>query len=97
MMQIIIKSFNKESLILYKKFIEKALKKINQKYVIINRPIEIKKITLLKSPHVNKSSMEQFVTKKYCYNLYIKNVIFNKNLNFLLLNKSKTIEFIFKF
>ena len=64
--QLKIKSLNKESLILYKTFLEKHFVRINIKYSVFSLPTKIKKITLLKSPHVNKSAREQFQIKRYC-------------------------------
>ena len=63
--QLKIKSLNKESLNLYKKFLEKIFAKMNVKYYLFNLPTNIKRITLLKSPHVNKSAREQFEIKRY--------------------------------
>ena len=66
--QLKIKSLNKESLNLYKKFLQQTFTKMNLKYNLFNLPINIKRITLLKSPHVNKPAREQFEIKRYSCN-----------------------------
>jgi len=74
-------------------FVLNILKKTKTTYSQVFMPKKIKKITLLKSPHVNKKAREQFQLKK------LKNVIFFKIddkaenlLNFLILNKPKFIK-----
>jgi small subunit ribosomal protein S10 len=97
MIQINLKSLNKESLTLYINFIKKTLKKINLNYKVFNQPNKKKKITLLKSPHVNKTAREQFELKSYKCSFFIDNIIISyKNLYFLLFNKPKTIKLAIK-
>jgi small subunit ribosomal protein S10 len=92
MIKIIIKSINLESLLIYKEFLKKLLQKTNNKFSSINLPIKKKKITLLKSPHVNKKSKEQFQIKTYKFIIIIKENISLQKIKFLLINKPKTIK-----
>jgi small subunit ribosomal protein S10 len=92
-MKLNIKSLDKKSLNLYKIFISQVLEQIGIKYKIFNLPTIKKRVTLLKSPHVNKSAREQFETK------YYKTLIsfdlapeLSKQLNLLVLNKPKTVS-----
>jgi|LauGreSuBDMM15SN_2_FD.fasta_scaffold150043_2 small subunit ribosomal protein S10 len=89
--QIKIKSLNKSSITFYQKFVKNILDKMNIKYSIFNLPVKQKRLTILKSPHVNKSAREQFEVKFYSFILQI-----NKNFNLytlkmLFLNKPKSI------
>jgi small subunit ribosomal protein S10 len=89
--QIKIKSLNKSSITFYQKFVKNILDKMSIKYSIFNLPVKQKRLTILKSPHVNKSAREQFEVKFYSFILQI-----NKNLNLytlkmLFLNKPKSI------
>lgn len=88
---LIIKSVDKDSLVIFKNFIQKQINRENIDYKSFNLPITKKRITLLKSPHVNKSAREQFEIKYYkCFFQFS----FKLKLNFLkllFLNKPKTI------
>ena len=90
-MNIKIKSINQKSLKIYLILIQKILKILNISYNIFNLPVKQKKITLLKSPHVNKTAREQFTIKTY--QVLLKIINFNKFqiLKILSLNKPKTI------
>ena len=58
-------------------------------------PKIVKRVTLLKSPHVNKKSREQFQVSyyKFIVNVYTFKEKFNKNfLKFVILNKPKYIS-----
>jgi small subunit ribosomal protein S10 len=97
MLQIRINSFKLNNLNTYIKFLEKLLKIFNIYYSKISVPTKIKRITILKSPHVFKKAREQFELKVYTKNIIIKNV---KNLNFLknlLINKPKFININIKY
>jgi len=90
--QIKINSINQSILHIYIKFLLKILNKLEVKYTIINLPTAIKRITLLKSPHVHKSSREQFEIKTYKTTFNICSNI-NKNLlQFLIVNKPKSLK-----
>ena len=74
-------------------FISKLLKNLNIKYNLINLPKKIKRITLLKSPHVNKKAMEHFEIRIYKVLIKISNPNINlKILKLLVLNKPKFIK-----
>jgi small subunit ribosomal protein S10 len=89
--QLKIKSLSKDSLNLYKEFLKITLKKININFSLFNLPIKKKRITLLKSPHVNKSSREQFEIKYFNTIFQIKNILSPRLLTILLINKPKVV------
>lgn len=85
--KIVLSSSSKNSITLYLYFLVKILKKFNINYSIVNLPTTKKRITLLKSPHVNKKAKDQFEICYYktivCFDLkssldLIKNLIVNK-------------------
>ena len=92
MIQIKLKSLNKESLILYKAFINQIFKNLNISFNFINLPNKKKILTLLKSPHVNKSAREQFQIKSYKLLILIKSNIDFERLKMIILNKPKTVK-----
>ena len=63
--QLKIKSIDQKSLTIYLKKVKKILEIIGVNYNLFNMPIKRKRITLLKSPHVNKTAREQFEIKSY--------------------------------
>lgn len=92
-----IKSLDKITLFLYITFLKTIFRKINLlEYKIISLPYKKKRITLLKSPHVNKKAREQFEIRVYktiiSFN-FSKNYIF---LNYILINKPKNIKLNFQ-
>ena len=87
-----IKSLHKESIKLYINFLDKILKKIRVEFSIINLPKKKIGLTLLKSPHVNKSAREQFEIRYYSTLLKIKSDIDHKTLELLLINKPKSVS-----
>ena len=89
--QIKIKSLHKESVKLYINFLQKMLRKIKVNFSIIALPEKKNRVTLLKSPHVNKSSREQFEIRYYRTLLKIKSDIDHKTLELLLINKPKSV------
>lgn len=92
MVQINLKSLNKESLHLYKTFLIKILEKISIDYKTFDLPTRRKRVTLLKSPHVNKSAREQFELRAYKSVIYISNKISSEKIKFIIINKPKTIK-----
>jgi small subunit ribosomal protein S10 len=90
--QIKIQSLNKQSTLLYQIFLKKILDKTNVKYSIFNLPLKQKRITLLKSPHVNKSAREQFEIKYYKCFFQFYSKLNPEFLRFLFLNKPKTLR-----
>ena len=89
--QIKIKSLHKESVKLYINFLQKMLRKIKVNFSIIALPEKKNRVTLLKSPHVNKSAREQFEIRYYRTLLKIKSDIDHKALELLLINKPKSV------
>ncbi len=93
--QLSMKSVNSQVLTFYKTFLKKVLLNLNLKYTMIGMPTKIKRITLLKSPHVNKSAREQFEMKTYKTTLDIHN-IHVKSLKYIIFNKPKAVTVAFK-
>jgi len=92
-MKLNIKSLDKKSLNLYKIFINQVLKRLGIKYKVFNLPTKKNRVTLLKSPHVNKSAREQFEVKSY-KTLITFDLIpeLSQQLHLLILNKPKTVS-----
>lgn len=63
--QIKIESVDKQSLKLYKNYLQLLLKLKQIKHTFFSLPLYKKKFTFLKSPHVNKKSKEHFFLFKY--------------------------------
>jgi ribosomal protein S10 len=91
-LQITICSIDKTLLGIYLTFLKNIFKKLNIGYTYTNLPLKIKKITLLKSPHVHKKAREQFEIKKFKKLFIIKNLKLSKYLIFIFLNKPKFIK-----
>ena len=89
--QLKIKSLDQQSLKLYLIKIHKILKILGIKYNTFNLPSKRQRITLLKSPHVNKKAREQFEIKKYSVMIQILSQEKFKILKLLSLNKPKTV------
>ena len=90
--QLKIHSVNKTALTIYLKSLEQFLKKLNIFYSIVHLPSKKKHLTLLKSPHVNKSAREQFEIKTYKTLITFVNLPNSTKLvQFLTLNKPKII------
>jgi len=92
-MKLNLKSLDKKSLNLYKVFINQVLERLGIKYKVFNLPTKKNRVTLLKSPHVNKSAREQFEVKSY-KTLMSFDLIpeLAQQLNLLILNKPKTVS-----
>ena len=86
-----IKSVNKESLYLYQIFLKNIFQKLQINYSLYNLPTKKKRITLLKSPHVNKTAREQFEIKNYRAVIQLNTLLKPTILKFILLNKPKTV------
>lgn len=91
-LQITICSIDKTLLGIYLTFLKNTFRKLNIVYTSTNLPLKIKKITLLKSPHVHKKAREQFEIKKFKKLFIIKNLKLSKYLIFIFLNKPKFIK-----
>lgn len=91
MLKIKINSINYDALKVYTNFLSTILKKKNIDYNITSLPKKIKKITLLKSPHVYKKAREQFQIIRNSKLINVKNKINNNILKFLIINKPKMV------
>jgi len=90
--QIKIKTITKQNTV-YSGFIKNLLNKLNVKYAITYLPKKTKRVTLLKSPHVDKKAREQFQLNTYKTVINIFSEKINKALfNFIILNKPKYIK-----
>ena len=90
--QINIKTFDFNSLIIFVHFIKKILTHLNIKYFFFKLKKKKKRITLLKSPHVNKTSREQFEIKYYHFCLQITSYLKTPLLKWILFNKPSTLQ-----
>jgi ribosomal protein S10 len=87
-----IRSVDQNSLIIYKNFLEDVLFKLVIKYKVSNIPTTKKRITLLKSPHVNKKSREQFQRTRYKVFFKIKSSLDIRAIKYIISNKPKTVK-----
>ena len=87
-----IKSVDQNSLIIYKNFLEDVLFKLLIEYKVSNVPATKKRITLLKSPHVNKKSREQFQHTRYKVFFKIKDSLDIRAIKYIISNKPKTVK-----
>jgi len=92
-----IKSIDSISIKLYLLFLKSFFKrqKLNS-FSFYSFPIKRKRITLLKSPHVNKKARSQFEMKLYTFLLTIKEI---KNFNlikYIIINKPKNLKLTLK-
>lgn len=98
--KIILLSSSKITLNLYIKFLTTVLNKFIKDKIIFNIfsfPIRIKKVTLLKSPHVFKKSKEHFEIRKYKTVVFIKSSIDSDILKYFLINKPKCVSLTIKY
>ena len=92
-LQITICSIDKTLLGIYLTFLKNIFKKLNIVYTSTNLPLKIKKITLLKSPHVHKKAREQFECKTFTSTIIINNNTLKLGiLKFLIINKPKPLK-----
>jgi ribosomal protein S10 len=84
-------TFNLETLKIYIKFIDFLFQKTKINYKKFTQRKK-KKITLLKSPHVNKKAREQFEVCSYKTTLIIESRICSNLLKLIFLNKPKFIK-----
>lgn len=91
MKQLIIKSCCKYTLKTYTTFLELLFNKIGQKSSTFYLPSTQRRITILKSPHVNKKAKEQFQVTTYKAVITLDTTFSFHNFSTFLLNKPKTI------
>ena len=97
MIQLSLKSLNKNILKIYCFYLKKIFNFLKINYSLLYLPTKNSRITLIKSPHVNKKAREQFEIKFYSLNF---NVTCNLDLSLLrliLLNKPSIIQLKLKY
>ena len=87
-----LKSIDKKTLVFYTYFLKKIFNKTNINYSFTNLPIKKKRITLLKSPHVNKAAREQFELRSYKSIFAIKSNLPYEFIKMLFKNKPQIIS-----
>lgn len=65
-------SNNNDLLFAYCNYLKSIFKKFNINFKFSSQPMQIKRITLLKSPHVNKKAKESFELRTYKMSLFFK-------------------------
>jgi ribosomal protein S10 len=93
-LQLKFKSYSQEALLLYKTFLLKSLVFLNIQHTKFDLPLRRKKLTLLKSPHVNKKAKEQFELK--IYTAFISIEYHLSFIKYAFLNKPKAVFLIVK-
>lgn len=73
-------TYNKNSSEKFKDAVSFIAKKNNLKLSSIDLPIERKKVTLVKSPHVNKKAKDQYETRLYNGLVIIKGHFFDDDI-----------------
>jgi ribosomal protein S10 len=94
--QIELKSIDNKSLSFYTHFLKRVFYKMNATYSHANLPIKKKRITLLKSPHVNKSAREQFELRCYKSVWEIRSKLTYEFAKILFKNKPQTVSVVIK-
>lgn len=73
-------TYNKKSSEKFKKAVSFIVRRNNLKLSSIDLPIERKRVTLVKSPHVNKKAKDQFETRLYNGIVIVKGHIFEDDI-----------------
>ena len=87
-----LRSLDKITLVLYSIFLRKLLNKRQIPVIDVDMPKTIKRITFLKSPHVNKKAMTQFQCITHRKIIRFKLLHFNSAVKFFFINKPKNIK-----
>ncbi len=83
---------NKETMKLYSTFLNSIFTKLNFNFSQVGLPTKFKRMTLLKSPHVNKKAKHNFEIRFYKQLFTVKEGVVNTDcMKFLLLNKPKSL------
>lgn len=90
--KLILTSSSQKALNVYIKYLKLIFKSWNIRLSVSSFPIKIKRISLLKSPHVNKKAKEHFEIRNYRFVIYFKTSLDMDCLIALISNKSKTIN-----
>jgi small subunit ribosomal protein S10 len=98
MTKIVIKSCCSYTLQTYVAFLKLVFKNLNLASSVFFLPTSEKKLTLLKSPHVNKKAKEQFQVSIYKVVISVETSPILKNyFSFFILNKPKVVTIKIKF
>lgn len=95
--EIKLKSLDPISLSMYCLFLKKSILALNAKPQVFSLPVKTRRVTLLKSPHVYKSSREQFQLQIYKKTFYIRSFSFKQIIKYFIINKPAHIQVSFKF
>lgn len=89
-----LKSNFKKTLELYTFYLEKNLKSTSVDFKLVRLPKRIKRLTILKSPHVNKKARDQYEIRTYSLTIVITKHFQDISglLKFLLSNKPSLIN-----
>lgn len=90
--QLNVKSVNLNCYKIYCFFLHRVLKSLDIQYSFISLPTSKKRVTLLKSPHVNKKAREQFEIRAYNGCFQIKTNVNFSTLEWLILNKPTVVH-----
>lgn len=90
--QLNLKTLNLNSFKIYSAFIKKKLKLLDIKYSFICLPVLKRRLTLLKSPHVNKTAREQFEIRYFKACIQLIGHMKISTVKWILLNKPSTIQ-----
>ena len=90
--KLILTSSSQKSLNVYIKYLKLTFKTWNITPSIFFLPTKIKRISLLKSPHVNKKAKEHFEIRNYKRVICFKSYSEIESLTYLIANKPKTIN-----
>lgn len=90
--QIIVKSYSKIALVLYLNYLKTLLSKGGIFFSSFSFPMKRKRITLLKSPHVNKKSKEQFEIKSFKTVLFLNNSLSLDTVKNITMNRPKCVS-----
>lgn len=92
MINLNIKSLDRNSILLYKAFIVASLNKFNVSFNIVSLPGRRVRTALLKSSHVDKKSREQFQLTSHRLIFRVKIKLNSLILRSIVLNKPKTVK-----
>lgn len=91
MYQIKLISIHKNLLEIYSSYLINFLRGKEVSITLSGQPVKSKKLTLFRSPHVNKKSKEQFIVYEYKKIIYCSSFFFNSSIKKLFLNKPNSL------
>lgn len=90
--KLVFTSSSKKSLVKYINLLNIYFQKLNINYSLLYLPVSKKRITLLKSPHVNKKAKEHFEVNTYKIQITLHSFFEIFLLKSLLVNRPKSIK-----